>query len=179
MSSTDPSDTFQYGSSSGNGPVPSFNETNLEQWKRDLFVYLTFYEAEAGLYEPSPDLSDDELWEHSKKSKKAFSVMARSAKPNAEANSVCDAYVQDCIERCGTPCPRRLFAQLDEYFCHSAQDKREATDRAFKNLKMDETDNGKVQNFMIRFERVTKEAEICRSSKYSEHDKIFQLREGL
>ena len=103
MSSTDPSDTYQHGSSSGNGPVPSFNETNLEQWKRDLFVYLTFYEAEAGLYEPSPDLSDDELWEHSKKSKKAFSVMARSAKPNAETNSVCDAYVKTVSKDVGHP----------------------------------------------------------------------------
>ena len=64
MSSTDY--TFQHGNFSDNGPVLSFNETSLEQWKRYLFVYLTFYEAESGLYEPSPDLSEDELWEHSK-----------------------------------------------------------------------------------------------------------------
>lgn len=85
---------------------PSLNEIKLEQCKRDLFVYLTFYEAETRLYETSPDLNDDELWEHAKKSRKAFSVvMVRSAKVNSEASSACDAYVQDCIETRETPCP--------------------------------------------------------------------------
>ena len=62
---------------------------------------------------------------------------------------------------------------------HSNQEKREKADREFKNLKMSEEDKGKVQNFVIRFEKVTKKAENLMKKKYSEVDKVFQMREGL
>ena len=113
------------------------------------------------------DLPEEDQWDYQKNRNRAFSVMARSARTHPDANSICDAYVAECIDSGIIATPTTLFAKLDSYFHHSNQEKREKADREFKNLRI------------IRFEKVTKKAENLMKKKYSEVDKVFQLREGL